>query len=341
LDSGQDDRDAGRALFDLLVPREVVPILDASRFITVCGLESFGAPAIEAARLTNGAMLGAEKALCRVPSLSWLMRRACAGESERGRDFLLVAAPTPAETHDAADAALAPLSAADARTGEFSELYADALVLGGDRATLDELKTALATPPVTLQFFTHGFLDPADPRPARLLLAPSRRGTDFALTCDIAETLPAANLVVLAACRSGVGPLRRGDAGAADLSGAFLLGGARAVVAAGSDVRAGPTSALLLAMHERMRAGEAPSEALAHARSWLIENCDEWDAPDRRRVAARFRLDGLGHRPLTFRSPLPQREPRRLETASKVLFGGAVLLAIGWALGRVARRRRR
>ncbi len=345
LDSGQDDRDAGRALFELLVPSEVVPVLEASRFVTVCGLESFGAPAIEAARLPSGEMFGAKKALCRVPSLSWLVRRARATEPKRGRDLLLVAAPTPPpshdphDSHDSGDPVFAPLSAADARVTEFSDLYGDALVLDGDGATLDGLRAALSIPPVTLQFFTHGFLDPSDPRPARLVLAPSGGHPAFALTCDIAETLPAADLVVLAACRSGVGPLRRGDAGAADLSGAFLLGGARAVVSAGSDVRAGPTAALLLTMHERMRLQDSPSEALARARSWLLDDCDSFDAQERRRVAARFRLDGLGHRPLTFRSSVREREPHRSWTTVTVLSSGAVLLAVGWTL-RTRRRRR-
>lgn len=298
LDSGSDDAAAGRALFDALIPEGAWAVIRRARYVSLNGLDMLGAPAIEAARLPSGEVLGCAKALSRVPNLAWMTRRARVAPTPRRSDFLELRSPQWSEAHQVDGIRFEELPS-ESVARDLRGDYRDPVSLTADAATLEELRRSLVEPPVVLQFFTHGYLEPSDPRPARLMLAPCASDPRGLLTCDVAETLSAVELVVLAACRSGVGPMRRGDAGAADLSGAFLLGGARAVISTGSDVRAIPAAVLLGEFHRRVRQGIAPSEALARAREVLLAD-QTLDPIERRRVAMRFRIEGLGHQPLAF-----------------------------------------
>ena len=78
-----------------------------------------------------------------------------------------------------------------------------------------------------------------------------------------------ANLVVLSACDTAVGPIQ-GEEGIATLSKAFLLAGARAVVS--TLWSADDTSSLFLMerFYSRIAAGDSPATALTKAKRALL-----------------------------------------------------------------------
>lgn len=331
LDAGLDDASAGRALFDALIPEAAWPFIERASFVSVNGLDMLGSPAIEAARLPSGEPLGCSKAIARVPNLSWMAKRAREAPVVRSCELLELRSPQRTAAQQRENREFEELPSESVASDLLGD-YLAPVSLTAAAANLDGLRAALAQRPTVLQFYTHGYLEPSDPRPARLMLAPCTTDPGGLLTCDIAESLPAAELVVLAACRSGVGPMRRGDPGAADLSGAFLLGGARAVIATGSDVRALPAAALLGELHRRVRRGVPPSAALAQARQalWIDERLDPIE---RRRVALRFRVDGLAHQPLVFATPHAD------DARSSILWLVVLVIAVAVAIWNVLSRR--
>lgn len=80
-------------------------------------------------------------------------------------------------------------------------------------------------------------------------------------------------LIVLAACSTGRGKLRRNE-GIDSLAAAFLQAGARGVVATLWDVEDRSSAALFDAFHEHLRAGERPVDALRNAQRTLLRGTD-------------------------------------------------------------------
>jgi CHAT domain-containing protein len=99
-------------------------------------------------------------------------------------------------------------------------------------------------------------------------------------------------LVVLSACETAVGELTAGDE-FQGLTRAFLLSGARAVVASLWAVEDEATSVLMVEFYENRAAGMSDAEALAGAQRTVRENPEhpEWRAPY---YWAAFVLVGLG-----------------------------------------------
>jgi CHAT domain-containing protein len=119
-------------------------------------------------------------------------------------------------------------------------------------------------------FAGHAVANEDFPELSRLLLS--------ATTADDGE-LPAAELdgsrlrpgstVVLSACSTGFGPVRRA-AGVQSLAQAFLSKGAGSVIAASWDVEDFDTSELMIAFHRRLSQGASPAESLRSAQTTLI-----------------------------------------------------------------------
>jgi CHAT domain-containing protein len=80
-------------------------------------------------------------------------------------------------------------------------------------------------------------------------------------------------LIVLAACSTGRGKLRRNE-GIDSLAAAFLQAGARGVVATLWDVEDRSSAALFDAFHEHLRVGERPVDALRNAQRTLLRGTD-------------------------------------------------------------------
>jgi CHAT domain-containing protein len=96
-------------------------------------------------------------------------------------------------------------------------------------------------------------------------------------------------LVVLPACQSGVTVARPGDE-ILGLSAALLALGTRSLLATVAPVPDHGTMELMLALHERLRAGEAPAYALAAAQRAVLSSAD----PDTFAAAAAFTCFGAG-----------------------------------------------
>ncbi len=199
------------------------------------------------------------------------------------------------------------------------------LALEGPAATRTALAAALGQGVTLLHCFTHGSFDAARRRPAGLQLTDGRGGLEV-LWCDqLAPLDGAVDAVILATCNAGRGPRRIGDEGISDLGGAFLARGARSVLLTHASVPAAATARLMAAVHGELARGASLAGALATASSSVD--------PEARRVAALFRVVGLGHEPLFERGRFAPATP----TATRVLASGrapgaAAVLALGSAI---------
>jgi CHAT domain-containing protein len=96
-------------------------------------------------------------------------------------------------------------------------------------------------------------------------------------------------LMVLSACQSGVTVARAGDE-VLGLAAAVLALGSRCLVATIAPVPDGGTRQLMLLLHERLRAGETPAQALAAAQHAIQDHGDD----DALAAAAAFTCYGAG-----------------------------------------------
>ncbi|HVS18515.1 MAG TPA: CHAT domain-containing protein, partial [Planctomycetota bacterium] len=271
-----------------------------------------------------------------------LAERATVPAVERAylRDLCLVADVQPSAEARERFPYLTPLPIDTERLANWRAPFLDARVedLTGARATLAALAAA---PPARVQHFvTHGVRDVARVRSAGLALTPGEGDAGLLFGADV-EGLPAPALAVLSACSAGRGPERVGDAGASDLSGAFLAAGADAVLLAAVDLPFEPVARFVPLLHAELARGATPAEALWRAR---VELARDPALADPFHHLAGLRVLGLGHRPL-FRAepepaarndePEPESEPRRFTFG--VLIAAAFILP-GWLL---LRRRRR
>ncbi len=155
-----------------------------------------------------------------------------------------------------------------------------------DPATLKDVQV--------LQFLTHGDSDPGLPRPAKLLMSGSNDFSDGIFDCRDAEKWTSPPLVVLTACGSGRGQVRRGEAGVSSFEGAFLSMGAKAVLSSPGDLDVMSTLALTEFFHQALVQKHSPAEALRQARV-RVANTPRFDHPY---FYALMRVVGVGHRPI-------------------------------------------
>jgi CHAT domain-containing protein/tetratricopeptide (TPR) repeat protein len=150
------------------------------------------------------------------------------------------------------------LPGADAEVGELSALYPDATVLTGAAATTVGVMAALEEAEL-VHLAAHGSFRADSPLFSSVLLA------DGPLTVyDLERLRRAPSVVVLSACEAAVAAVHDGD----ELLGtaaALLALGVRSVIAPLMPVPDAATIAVMVGLHQRLRAGERPAEALAHA----------------------------------------------------------------------------
>lgn len=265
-------RERGEALArlrDVLLPPDALARLGGCSRWTIVGDDLIGPVPFEALSLGT-APLGTTHALARLPSLAVGVRLAARARADldargaRGASVLLFSpalefpdAPSPSEL------------------GQIVAAYPEASrrVVLGPEASLAELRRSLGSVRV-LQVLAHGRYDGERELPAGIVL-PGTAGAEgtFVGAEEVAD-LDAPPLVLLTVCGAGRAPRRRGDAGAADLAGAFLGAGARArcVLLSPYDLDVESARQISMAFHAALLEGDSPAEALRKARVALLRD---------------------------------------------------------------------
>jgi CHAT domain-containing protein/tetratricopeptide (TPR) repeat protein len=211
-------------------------------------------------------------------------------------------------------------------------LAPDALIAGEFDATRDRLQQTDLRQYRVLHFATHGLLNEKRPENSGLVMSlVNREGQaqeGFVSLSDIYNLRAPADLVVLSACRTGLGKDVRGE-GLIGLTRGFMYAGAASVAASLWKVDDEAAAELMKEFYGRMlRDGKPPAEALREAQN-AIRQRPEWSHPF---YWAAFTMHGEYRRPI--------QPASRLTTPMKIALGGAaaLLLLAGWAAWRRRRR---
>jgi CHAT domain-containing protein len=138
------------------------------------------------------------------------------------------------------------------------------LLLGGDATKTNFIDLPLSLYNV-LHLALHGYVDLEYPDRSALVFAPQKQGADDSLLQlrEIRHLHLNASLVTLSACNTGVGPV--GQAGVANLVGAFIEAGAQSVVSTLWELEDHSSSRVMRAFYDRLARNEEKAEALRHA----------------------------------------------------------------------------
>jgi CHAT domain-containing protein/predicted negative regulator of RcsB-dependent stress response len=193
------------------------------------------------------------------------------------------------------------------------------------RKTLDSLDLSQYS---ILHFATHGLLDPKRPEHSGFFLSmidQSGRPQDGFITMqDVYRLHAPVDLVVLSACRTGLGKDVRGE-GLIGLTRGFMYAGASSVVASLWRVDDEATAELMKQFYTNMlQKGMRPAEALRSAQNTLRQN-PEWQSPH---FWAGFVLQGEFKEPI--RIPVPTGAPRAVQNAVGIVFLLLLLTLIAW-----------
>jgi CHAT domain-containing protein len=202
------------------------------------------------------------------------------------------------------------------------------------RKTLDSLDLSQYS---ILHFATHGLLDPKRPEHSGFFLSmidqTGRPQDGFITMQDVYRLHAPVDLVVLSACRTGLGKDVRGE-GLIGLTRGFMYAGASSVVASLWKVDDEATAELMKQFYTNMlQKGMRPAEALRSAQNTLRQN-PEWQSPH---FWAGFVLQGEFKEPI--RMPAPIGAPRTVQNAVGIAF--LLLLLTGIAWGYLRRRTRK
>ena len=145
-------------------------------------------------------------------------------------------------------------------------------VLLGRDATESRFKSRPLGEFRALHFAVHAMANSEFPDRAALILAPDPAGTEDGLlqAREIMRLPLNAELVTLSACETGIGTLE-GEAGVLSLEDAFLMAGAKAVVATLWNVEDQSTAILMKHFYTYLQSHEDKATALAHAKRDLLE----------------------------------------------------------------------
>jgi tetratricopeptide (TPR) repeat protein len=212
----------------------------------------------------------ASRALSVAPSAALWLRAAKRRASDGGGTFLLASGPG------------LPGAAAEVRA--LAARHPPAIVLAGADARVAAVAVALERAQ-RAHIASHGIFRADNPLFSSLQLA------DGPLTVyDLERLRTAPRDMILSACDGGVSAVRPGDE-LMGFSGALLALGTSALVASVAPVPDEPTQRLMLALHERLDAGDEPAPALARARAAALGASDADYA-----TAAGFVCFGAGSR---------------------------------------------
>lgn len=153
-------------------------------------------------------------------------------------------------------------------------------LLLGDMATESAFKRASLTDYRLVHLAVHGLADKTDPDKAALFLLsdPAALEDGILHASEIVQLRMAADVIILSACETAVGPLE-GEEGIATLSRAFLLAGARTVISTLWSVDDSFSLFLMKQFYKHLAIGESPADALAAAKRDMLQKYGESAVP--------------------------------------------------------------
>lgn len=165
------------------------------------------------------------------------------------------------------------LPAAESEARDIAAMYRNVELLIGPDATKARLLADAGRYDV-LHFAGHAIANEEYPGLSRLLLSGEGDGAETLFAHEIgAKRFNRTSLVVLAACRTNAGPIRRGE-GVFSLARPFIAAGVPAVVASLTDVDDRASHRLFVAFHRALQNGETVTEALRSAQLGAIAESD-------------------------------------------------------------------
>jgi CHAT domain-containing protein len=195
-------------------------------------------------------------------------------DASRFRKLLIVAGFGPMPLPNLRNSREEVMMATDASTG------GERTVVVGAKATETEFKKDIDRPHRIIHLAVHTVTDADRPdRAALILAADPTKGEDGLLQApEIAQLRIRANLIVLSACDTAVGPVE-GQDGVATLARSFLLAGAKNVISTLWAADDNSSLALMRGFYERIGRGEPPASALADAKREFIREFGDGSAP--------------------------------------------------------------
>lgn len=329
-----EERKLARALAEELLPTDVAARVHAWSQVTIVGTDLLGPTPFEWLPLGEERYLGAKRAVSYLPSVPWAVHHA--GQPHRAsgdRDLVLAVADQPAiAAKKRWDSAVALPFDGDVQSKLASPYGERVHVLSGAETTLGGLAEVGPASGRVLQFLGHAIHDSNRERPTGLVFAGDAAGS--VAWCEDVEGWDAPELVLLSACRSAYGPMRRGDPGASAMAGAWMAQGARAVITCRDELtfdQAVDASALV---HRDLAASASPAEALRTVRKAAIA-ADPDGAP---LDAPLWQVVGLGHEPV-FDTPRETAAVASDEPPTRNWFAWAALAAVAMLAIALWRRR--
>jgi CHAT domain-containing protein len=181
-------------------------------------------------------------------------------------------------------------------SGEISDAMRLLDTDGTSRSMRDATELAIKTDGIAdyrvIHIAAHSVVDEAYPRNSAVMLGLAGTEDGELRASEISQLRVNANLVVLAACRTQLGRILRGE-GLLSLARSFMEAGAQAVVASLWDVGDRDTRVLMRGFYSGIRAGLSPDEALRVTQLQMIRAGGELAAP---KAWASFQVSGEGRR---------------------------------------------
>jgi len=199
----------------------------------------------------------------------------------------------------------------------------DSFVATGFEATKEKLTGFNLSNFAILHFATHGFLDPKNPENSGLVLSMvDRQGqaqNGFVGLQDIYRLQAPVDLVVLSACRTGLGKEVRGE-GLIGLTRGFMYAGASSVIASLWTVDDEATSELMKRFYANLLQRQMNPAAALQAAQNSIRSEPQWRSPY---FWAAFTLQG------EYRQTISPSHSRATAARKVVLIGAAAILLLG------------
>ena len=246
-----------------------------------------------------------------------------ATKSDRGESWQRASRDIEVKGDDVDPSTIQPLHYSKSELKKLSDLAgSQALIKRGFDASRGVLETTDFSKYAILHFATHGLLNPQNPENSGFLLSmldyDGKPQNGFITMRDVYSLNVPVDLVVLSACRTGLGKDVRGE-GLIGLTRGFMHAGASSVVASLWKVDDEATAELMKNFYANMlQKGMAPAEALRAAQNTVRQN-PQWQSPH---FWAGFTLQGEFKE--SIKLPAPTVAPARVQNA----VGSGLLLAL-------------